>query len=38
MLFRYEYINMYSLWYVNEIYLVYGNIVGGFVMGYYVVD
>ncbi len=35
---RYEYTNMHSLWYVNEIYPVNGNTVGGFVTGHYAAD
>ena len=35
---RYEYTNMHSLWYVNEIYPAYGNTVGGFVTGHYAAD
>ncbi len=35
---RYEYTNIHSLWYVNEIYPAYGNTVGGFVTGHYAAD
>ena len=38
MSFRYEYSNMESLWYVNEIYPVYGNTVDSFVTGHYAAD
>jgi desulfoferrodoxin (superoxide reductase-like protein) len=35
---RYEYSNMHSLWYVNEIYPLYGNSVDGAVMGSFIGD
>ena len=35
---RYEYSNQHSLWYVNEIYPVYGNSVDGSVMGSFIGD
>ncbi|WP_394192512.1 capsule assembly Wzi family protein [Pseudoalteromonas atlantica] len=36
--FRYEYTNMHSLWYVNEVYPVYGNTKGGFSTGHFAAD
>jgi hypothetical protein len=36
--FRYEYTNMHSLWYVNQIYQITGNTINGAVVGHFASD
>lgn len=36
--FRYEFTNMHSLWYVNQVYPTYGNTKGGYITGHFAAD